>query len=104
MQASNFFEKTEIVSGELERIYYQIDFILNSFRKNISSFNGFGVNIWNINLVELKEILSQEETRIDIQDIQWKDNLLIINFVHDERCYDFEYSAMKKKMNQFSNL
>lgn len=76
-----FFEQIEPETNELNQIIKQISFVLNSFAKE-NEFNGFGVNIWKLNLEKIKEILSKEETRVTFESVYLIDQILIIQIIY----------------------
>jgi hypothetical protein len=83
------FERIEGVYDEFTNIVKQIDFLLNSFCRNQKITNGFGINIWNIDTEELKELLIQTETRVIFHNVYFDNNqILIIEIEYGGNTYE----------------
>lgn len=86
------FEKVEIYEHEIENIWVQLDFIFNSFCKNLHTFNGFGINIYKLDIVEIKNILQNEEPRILIHEAYFENNTLTLLFEHNGDMYEKRFA------------
>lgn len=83
------FEKIEDINNEFDRILYQIDFIFNNFCKDNKVFNGFGVNIWDLNLENLRNIIEKEEPRVLVKNIQILNDKLLLNIEYNGEIYEY---------------
>ena len=94
------FEKVENNLTEIESIVNQIDFILNSFCLN-NHFNGFGINIWNLDLENLKNNLEKEEPRIEVTDISINNDFVCIYFYYKGEILNIKRDFYPGAINEF---